>query len=369
MSESFSDPKRVPNLNISNNSIPNILHLKEQNTSGLMLSTGYGGGTANMERQSLTGLSQALLSPTLATPYTQLVPKQKITPSITDLFDESIAIHPSGASLYDRGKVFSKFGFKKFYYFGSKYKLSYTRKIQNNPNVSDYSSYAQTLKELKKQHKGSRFIQLSTIQNHMPYNNYYKVNKFKASGQAVTDQNNRRQIETYIQGLNYTDDATLKFINSLNQLHEPVTVVWYGDHLASLYNSDSMQKYGLSLHETDYFVYNNKIKNKMNKQKIISPYSFPTLALDSINSKITPYYALIADVTKKVPAMTVDPSHSKLNQVNGSRIFVNKNGKKVKESDLTKKQKQILHDYQLIQYDLTAGKQYSGKWAEQKISK
>jgi hypothetical protein len=46
--------------------------------------------------------------------------------------------------------------------------------------------------------------------------------------------------------------------------------------------------------------------------------------------------------------------------------FVTKAGKKIGYSDLTKKQKAMLHDYQLLQYDINAGEQYSLKMGMQK---
>lgn len=259
LSESFSNPNRVPNITVKPNPIPKILDLKKQYPSGLMLSSGYGGGTANMEWQALTGLSLSNLSPTLATPYTQIVSSQKISPSFTDLFDTKTAIHPFTANLYDRKKVFKKFKFGKFYYLGSKYKIKYKKKIPDNPYISDESAYDQTLKELKKSNTGSKFIQLSTMQNHMPYNYSYANNNFKVSGNGATDEN-KKLISTYSKGLNYTDKSVKSFISALNKMDKSVTVVWYGDHLASLYNNDTMKKHGISLHETDYFIYNNKTK-------------------------------------------------------------------------------------------------------------
>ena len=59
LSESFSDPSRVPGLKINKDSMPNIRSIKENTTSGLMLSAGYGGGTANLEYMGLTGLSMS----------------------------------------------------------------------------------------------------------------------------------------------------------------------------------------------------------------------------------------------------------------------------------------------------------------------
>ena len=59
LSESFSDPSRVPGLKVNKDSIPNIRKIKQNTTSGLMLSSGYGGGTANLEYMGLSGLSMA----------------------------------------------------------------------------------------------------------------------------------------------------------------------------------------------------------------------------------------------------------------------------------------------------------------------
>ena len=57
LSESFSDPRRVPGIKLTHDPMPNIERLKKNNTSGLMISSGYGGGTANMEYMTLTGLA------------------------------------------------------------------------------------------------------------------------------------------------------------------------------------------------------------------------------------------------------------------------------------------------------------------------
>ncbi|MCF0118900.1 MAG: LTA synthase family protein, partial [Limosilactobacillus mucosae] len=65
LSESFSDPRRVPGIKLAHDPMPNIERLKKNNTSGLMISSGYGGGTANMEYMTLTGLALCNFSPTL----------------------------------------------------------------------------------------------------------------------------------------------------------------------------------------------------------------------------------------------------------------------------------------------------------------
>ena len=366
LSESFSDPNRVPKMKVTPNPIPYLTKLKQTTDSGLMLSSGYGGGTANMEWQSLTGLSISNLSPTLPTPYTQLVSKQKIVPAFTNLFDSKIAIHPYNASLYNRKQVFKAFGFQQFYYQGSNDQLSYEQKLADSSYISDDSAYKQTMKVIKRTQSGSRFIQLSTMQNHMPYTTNYKGKKFRIMGSAF-DETNRDSVETYVQGLSYTDKALKQFIAEIDKVDKPVTVVWYGDHLAGLYKSSLMDKYPIQLHQTDYFIYNNQTHQLSYTDRLVSPYAFPALALANGNVKVTPYYALLTQVTDKLPAMTTDPAASETNNTNGANIFVNQKGRQLKYRNLSSQQKKIFRDYQLIQYDLTAGQQYAARWAQQKL--
>ncbi|WP_057875146.1 LTA synthase family protein [Liquorilactobacillus aquaticus] len=364
LSESYSDPNRVPNLKVTPNPIPYLTSLKKQTTSGLMLSTGYGGGTANLEWQSLTGLSYSNLSSTLSLPYYQIVPQQKSAPAFTDLFKNKVAIHPFTATFYNRINVFKKFGFQKFYYVGSKDKLTYTQKLDNSTMISDRSAYNETIKQARKYRKGSTFIQLTTMQNHQPYNDFYTSSKYKISGSAVNDAD-KQKLQTYSQGLNYTDWALRSFIRKINKINRPVTLVWYGDHLPGLYSGDSMSKYGLQLHQTDYFIYSNQEASKL-KQNIASPYQFPALSLAAGNNKVSPYYALLTKVSADLPAMNTNPSFDG-EKNNSYNIFVSQANKIVQKKSLSKKQKELLHDYLLIQYDLTAGKQYSATWAQQKV--
>lgn len=369
LSESFSDPARVPNLTLPTDPIPYIKSTIAQETGGLMLSVGYGGGTANMEWEGLTGLSISNLSASLVTPYTQLVERQQESPNITDLFDEKIAIHPFTATLYRRKQVFDKFGFDKFYYLDSPDKLTYTDKIEQSPRISDESAYKETLKSLKSNTETSQFIQLSTMQNHMPYDDYYSELNYTSEGTAVIPSR-RKELQTYMQGLHYTDEAVKEFIQEIDKIEKPITFVFYGDHLPAIYSGNDSKKYGLEQHQTDYFIYSNKYSReqtaKLNKN-VVSPNNFGAMALEQANLKVTPYYALLTTVSDQLPALTIDPTESLSNRFNGKQVFITNDNQIIQETELTKKQKEILEDYRLIQYDLVAGKQYSATWAQQKI--
>lgn len=363
LSESYADPAKVPGMKVSGNPIPYLHQLKKQTTSGLMLSSGYGGGTANMEYQALTSLSMANFSPTLPTPYSQLVPYQKQTFTINNLFNYSIGIHPFTANLYSRKTVYKRFGFKKFYHFDGGDKLTYTNKIHNSPRVSDDSAYKEVTLKLKR-HPHGKFVQLATMQNHMPYDPiYYAKNNYHISGKGFKTPEQKAQIETYIQGLHYTDQALKDWIHQLDELKQPTTVVWYGDHLPGIYHGLPMGKYGTQLHETDYFIYSNSAARKLNhnrltwQHQLVGPNNFAAMALAQMDVKVSPYYALMTEIAEKVPATSLPTNGTAKNNSahQGGIDFVSAQGKHVK---LTAKQKKLFHDYQLVQYDLTAGHHY-----------
>ena len=106
--------------------------------------------------------------------------------------------------------------------------------------MSDEATYKSTIEEVEKT-DGNQFLQVITMQNHMPYHDWYKNNDFKAestTGEPL-GEDEQESIETYQKGASLTDDATADFLDQLDQLDKPVTVVFYGDHLPGIYSSAS----------------------------------------------------------------------------------------------------------------------------------
>ena len=89
LSESFSDPNRVPGVHFNTDPMPFIRSLGDVTTAGLMLSPGYGGGTANIEFQQMTGLSMANFSDTMLSPYQQLVPTRPKMYSFNQMWNQA----------------------------------------------------------------------------------------------------------------------------------------------------------------------------------------------------------------------------------------------------------------------------------------
>ena len=354
LSESLANPNRLKEVELSQNPLSYIDSVKRNTTSGLMISSGLGGGTANMEYMTLTGLPVSNFSPTIATPYTQVVPNSNQTLTINNYFKKSTAIHPYRGSFYSREVVYKKFGFQKFMYLGGKYKLKHKMKIGTNPYLSDETAYQNTL-DIINGYKNGQFINLVTMQNHLPYSDYYNNSgDYQVSGDM--DDGEKYNISNYSAGLSYTDKAVQKFIEQIDRINKPITLVFYGDHLPGIYSN--IDGNSLEARETDYFIYSNKYARQhgaknLKHVKYVSPIDFIALTAEQTNSKVSPYYALLTEVQKELPTIKVYAYNNGKNPV-----FVNKKGKTIKYKQLTKKQKRLYNDLKLVQYDLTAGNQY-----------
>lgn len=363
LSESFSDPTRVPNLALNLDPMPNIRTIKEETTSGLMLSSGYGGGTANIEFEALTGFSMVNFDPSLATPYKQLVPNLSWTPTFNTMWNAdsegSDAFHPFYAPMYSRDINYRKFGFSHFWTLTGPDYFTPEDRLGRSPYISDQASYHAVLKDITVNETSNKFYQLVTMQNHMNYANWYDDNNIIASrndGRPLSDLD-KEQISTYSKGVSLTDSSTKDFLSSLNDLDKPVTVIFYGDHLPGIYSEITSNT--LELHKTDYFIWSNDTAKEVfhleeqPTHSFTSPNYLMTQAADQLKARLSPYMTLLSDLHDSIPAMTVP-----LSPEDESAIMLDANGKRVKESNLSPKQRKLLEDYRLVQYDITGGKQY-----------
>ena len=261
---------------------------------------------------------------------------------------------------YNRRDAYKDMGIQKFYTTDGltyKYPDKYTGKLSSNAVYpTDENAYKFLLDKVDNaKDKDSQFLQLMTMQNHLPYSaKEYPNSPYKMREPAVSDAT-KDQVETYITGVHQTDLATKKLIDKTEHIKRPITMVFYGDHWPVVFTFVDQDKQMKVSHETDYFIYQNAAARKANKTTLkhdarpyASPSDFPTLALKATNSKVTPFFALQTKFVDELPALA-----------NYTRnTFVDRNGKKLKTKDLTSKQKKLLHEFKLVQYDITAGEHY-----------
>ncbi|RHW51609.1 LTA synthase family protein [Lactobacillus bombicola] len=366
LSESFVDPNTFPTIRFDHsvsNPVKFIESMKSRSSYGTMLSAGYGGGTANMEWETLTGLNMGMFKSTL-TPYVQIVPNFDFYPTIGMNFDYKSAVHPFIGTYYSRREDYHRFKFDKFVYTGSKYKVIDQKKLGKSGYNSDFTTYANGLHQINSR-SGGQFINLISIQNHMPYNNWYPHNEYigKISGELFNTPAIREQMATYVKGTQYTDKAVKQFIGEIDKIKKPITLVFYGDHYPSIISQSYTAKYPVEMHSTRYFIYSNKyarahgakLRLPRKANNFVSSSDFIAMMLEQTDSKVTPYQALLTEVHKQLPAITIN--------FKGDKGFelIGRKGQVIDPKYLTKKQQALLADYETIQYDMTAGKAYGLK--------
>ena len=334
MSESFIDPKLGKHLYDYGNKepIPYTKKLKKSQSSGWAASSEYGGGTANVEFEALTGLSNFFLN---SIPYTSIVPANKDTPSIVKNFNENgyktIAMHPYNRNMYRREVVYPNLGFQEY---KSADDFKNNSKIDNSKYISDESAFNEVLAELKNSQK-PEFIHLVTMQNHMPYEeNTYSEHNFSVNAKNGANPENAKTIQAYLEGISYSDKAMKNFLSEIEKLNEKTIVFFWGDHWPGIYGEMFEKELNKNdIRRTPLFVYSNFKKEKQDLGTSSLIYN-QILALNSFDSKLSAFQYLLSDLREKYPALT--------------KQFVK-----------TDEKSDILKDFEMIEYDILSGNKYS----------
>lgn len=332
LSESFSQPDRIPETKISRELTPYINSLQTTVPNGLMLSDGYGGGTANMEFQSLTGLAMYNMSPSVSTIYTEIATSMRFIPSISDQFSASnrIAIHLESGNNYSRNIIYNMLEFDRF--IGTSNTDTTAKNIKKEGLYpSDATTYQYVLDSLSNE---PQFFSVITMQNHVPWSAGLPED-IKVTNSEFNSKENE-SLTSYGRLLNRTDDATKEFFNQLSNLDKKVTVVFYGDHLPGLYKSENFESDPSLQFKTDYFIWSNfKTENK--DWSLLRASDFTAALLDTTDSKVSPYFALLTEVMNY---STVD------------------------EEDWSDEATEIMNDFRMVEYDLLKNKGYLSKDSE-----
>ena len=305
-----------------------------ENPSGQAVGNAIGGGTANMEFEALTGMTQTLFAPQLTTPYQMLVPAYDWLPSaawyFADAGHDTIAVHPFLASMYRRTTAYPRLGFDSFLGFDD---LSGLSEIEKNPFASDETTFDEALRLLTTSDE-PLFMNLVTMQNHFPYDGLYS--------DPIENSLRSDKVGQYARGLAHADDATEKLFAELKRSREETVVIFYGDHLpGDVYEGDVIEQNFARRTETPFFLWSSHRDLPATRLPATSPIYFLPLAFDAADAPVPPYYALLLDLHAEVPNLSLS--------------------RPVDPSTLSDRARQLLHDLRLVQYDFSVGNRYASE--------
>ncbi len=348
MSESLWDPTRLPNIKLSPDPMPTIREMQ----SGNVFSPEFGGMTANVEFEALTGFSNAFL-PYGSIPYQQYI--RNPIPSLATFFRgegyTARAVHPFQKWFWNRSAVYKAFGFEDF------------RSEENLPPMQKrgiFASDESLTKEIIRQADALRdpfFFFTVTLQGHGPYEaNRYAKNTIKVEGDLPPGD--RQVLETYAQGVKEADDSLKMLMDWAKERDRETIIVIFGDHLPPLntvYTSTGFMP-GVTAsrkgpmdqmkiqHETPLVVWSNKT-GPVKDIGTISP-AFLSYKILQQGGFEHPYYTgFLGNV--------FDRYH-----VIDRFMLINAAGKDTSNWSRQKTIPPLVRDYRFLQHDMMFGKRY-----------
>jgi len=344
MSEAFSDPTRLAGLHLDKDPIPRIRALMERCPSGYVLAPGYGGGTAHCEFEALSGFSTALTGG--ISPFENAVNRHESFPALPrrlrGLGYRTVALHPYQRGMYARTEAYPAMGIDRFI---DQSGMRHLGKPDGSPYISDAEAYKEAL-DLLNASEQPLFLHLVTMQNHGDYARKDRfANTIKAGGLPCEADN--RALETYVQGLRYTDEATASFLEKLGRRGDEVLVVFWGDHLPGVYPGGFIRDKKRSRYETPFFIWSNRqLPHAAFGTR--SPMLLPTLASGLAGLPPTPFDLLLRELDLELHGIH-------------ERFCVDARDMTVPPDSLSPRAAELLGRLRMIQYDALLGEHYAEK--------
>lgn len=355
LAETFYDPALLTKYygHTGGDVTPNVHALFQKYPSGYMYSPEYGGGTANVEFEVQTGLTNYWA---MTTPYVNLVPRLSSLLSPAQMAAKydfgAIGVHSYDGTMYKRHLAYRKMGYEELRDESTFEHVEY----ENSSSVlNDRSIYLEIL-DLLKENDGPQVVDAVTMQNHAPYT---QAQYEKFDFQLYQRGDNWDSIESSFQSLHESDKYLGEFIEEIDKLDERTIVLWFGDHAMGL-----LDKYAQSedkpmqdlAHITPYFVYANfDLESPYTAQEVArmnakQGFTFTTKGVDlpttspncllnttynMLNIEKPALFYLLDEVCTETPIFT--------------RAFAGSDGIKMTKA---------LAEYELVNYDILYGEQY-----------
>ncbi len=349
MSESLWDPTRLSNVAFTPDPMPTI----RARQSGYVFSPEFGGMTANVEFEALTGFSNAFL-PYGSIPYQQYV--RRPIPSLATFFRGegylARALHPFSGWFWNRNEVYKAFGFEEFH------------TQETLPAMDKRGMFAaddSLMKEIMREGDAAErpfFFFAVTLQGHGPYEaNRYAENTVDIGGNLNGDD--RATLATYAQGVREADTSLKMLMDWAEKRDRETIIVLWGDHLPPLGNvypdtgympqQVATRKAPLDVmkkeHETPLVIWSSR-KGVRKDIGTISPSQLPYHLLKTAGYEHPFYTGFLGRVQKKYSI--VDRYQLATRDNNAFPDWARK------EQDIDP----MVRDYRYLQHDMMFGQQY-----------
>ena len=351
MNESFADLKAVGDLQVSQDYMPFFRKLTKNTIKGYTYSSVFGGNTANSEFEFMTGNTLAFL-PDNSVPY-QLFLRSKTAGLTYTLknqgYSPCYALHPFYKTGYSRYKVYPLMGFDKFY--TSDNFSVFTDTV--NYHITDSEDYKKliSLYENRTDKDKPFYLFNVTMQNHGSYDG--STLETGDDVQIEGDLQSYSKAEQYLNMIKMSDKALKELVHYFEKVDEPTVIVFFGDHQPDLdetfYNrllhTDIQKLEGEDLeqlYKVPFLIWANYDIKEENVERTSNNYLSTYLA-EVTGMEKTGYLKYLTKLREEIPA---------INAIG----YWDKNGKFYEVDDKKSPYYDLIHEYNLLEYNNLFGK-------------
>ncbi len=273
----------------------------------------YGGNTANSEFEALTSMSMEFI-PSGTYPFKQYIRHDisSLASQLKDIGYETDAVHPFDLSGWNRNKVMPLLGFDSLVGLDK-----FTDPLLYRTYVSDQSLFEYAIKKYE-EHKAESpdvplFQYLITIQNHGGYATKETL-PYNVSPDCYSSY---PQAQQYLSLLRTSDDALKMLISYFEKIDTPTVIIFYGDHQPNLTDNfnDFMKMKAdkddpqalLKRYETQLLIWANYAISDSDlaqiKEDYISTNYMSTYLADIVGVQRTPFQQFLFEMHDVVPAL------------------------------------------------------------------
>ncbi|MBE7058028.1 MAG: hypothetical protein E7387_02870 [Ruminococcaceae bacterium] len=298
--ESFCDILNYPGLKLEEDPMPFMRSLMKDYTSGTVKVPVFGGLTVKSEFEFITGLSIQNV-PLGYSPYVQHIYNNPVD-SLTRYFSgekyATTAIHNYQGEFFKRHEVYENLGFDTY--------IPYEcmPDAEKKPSViwsNDMVFLNHIEQALDSNGEGKNFVYAITVQLHGEYNPIPESEyTMKISG--IKDKEIEGSIAYYVQQLQEVDNMVKELITMLSEREESTYVMFYGDHLPSLFVNVSDKMTHEQKYSTPFFTWNNMgITKSENSESTVELFKLSTLMCQELKidgSFMNKFHTVYSDTEK-----------------------------------------------------------------------
>lgn len=336
-------------IELKNPPMPFYSSLAERTGKSYFVSPSFGGQTVQPEFEILTGLSQFQLS--VPNPFLHVINNYKHFPALSRGFQDSgyysLGVQAVTAHEFQRKHYYPIIGFDRFVALESDYPKEDWELM--NRLLSDDYLVKKIIENLphEKQPLFGLFLNNAT---HASYFHWEKNDEFKILNQGVSDKT-RDTLERYASAVNHADQALERLVRHFDNPSQKTIFVIFGDHLPGLSSvfkdlnvfKDDQRR--LMFH-TPLRIWSNFDLPKQDRTisaNLLVPYILDLLKLDLPG--LPAHFQLVKELYNRVDVFSayIQDKQGQIHQRNNPPGFL----------------KELAHEYDLLQYDLLEGGQFS----------